>query len=1011
MQKTPVVINFAQGIDTKTDPYQLPVGEFLTLNNVVFDKAGGLVKRNGFPKITEIPNALQTNLTTLNDNLIATGSSLYAFSQPTSEWINQGNVQPVGLDTLPLVRAATAQTNPDMAVTASGLTCLVYVDTALCYYQIIDSATSQSIVLRTALPSTAKNPRVFILGQYFIITFTTTTPHLQYIAIPIANPDTPGSATDISTDVVSSTAGYDAVVANNTLYVAWAATTSKVKYTSMSAVLTVSSAIALTGSHTANLMSVTASNTASLPIIWITFWDSGSTDGYTTVVSANLASILAPTKSISATSVAELTSVAANGVMTLMYQVINNYNTTGAYPTANIRTDYLSKVTVTIAGVVGSPTIPLRSVGLASKAFFGPDGNTIYMMAAYGASNTASNQCTYFLINSNGNIFMRLAYANGGGYAPTQVLPSLSVVDDAYLVPYSIADFLAPVNKGTGTTGNISALYTRLGVNLAKFVISDSAQSVSEVAGSLNLTGGLLWQYDGHQVVENNFNVWMEDEAYTTQTTGGAISPQIYYYVFCYEWTDNQGNLQRSAPSIPMKVDLSGTGVSTNTNSLFVPTLRLTYKNFPNPINIIGYRWSTAQPVYYQFTVLATPQANALTVDYVTIFDGLADASILGQTLLYTTGGVIENIAPPASIDSALYQNRLMLIDAEDQNLIWYSKQVIEATPVEFSDLFTFYVAPTTGAQGSTGKLTCISAMDDKFIMFKRDAIYYLTGKGPDNTGANNDFSDPIFITSSVGCSNPRSIVLMPNGLMFQSDKGIWLLGRDLSTTYIGDRVELYNNQEIVSALTIPGTNQVRFALTSGTTLMYDYYYNKWGTFSNLNSVSDTLYQGMHTYLNEFGQVFQETSDTYLDGTTPVLISFQTGWLNLAGLRGFERFYYLFLLGTYFTPFKLNVQLAYNYNSSTAHSILVSPDNYAPNWGDEATWGSGGPWGGVSSNVFQAKVDAKQQKCQTFQISVNELYDSTLGVPAGEGLSLSGMTLVVGGKKGWAPQKGSRTFG
>lgn len=61
---------------------------------------------------------------------------------------------------------------------------------------------------------------------------------------------------------------------------------------------------------------------------------------------------------------------------------------------------------------------------------------------------------------------------------------------------------------------------------------------------------------------------------------------------------------------------------------------------------------------------------------------------------------------------------------------------------------------------------------DDKLIIFKPDAIYYVTGQGPDNTGGNNNFSDPIFITSTVGSSNDRSLTFIPAGIMFQSDKG-----------------------------------------------------------------------------------------------------------------------------------------------------------------------------------------------------------------------------------------------
>src|ERR1700677_556451 len=135
------------------------------------------------------------------------------------------------------------------------------------------------------------------------------------------------------------------------------------------------------------------------------------------------------------------------------------------------------------------------------------------------------------------------------------------------------------------------------------------------------------------------------------------------------------------------------------------------------------------------------------------------------------------------------------------------------------SDLLTFYIAPNAGTTTSTGPMKCIFPMDDKLIIFKQNAMYYINGTGPDNTGANSQYSQAIFITSTVGCANQNSIVFIPQGLMFQSDKGIWLLGRDLSTNYIGAPVENTNQYLITSATTIPGTTQVRFTLNNGTAL------------------------------------------------------------------------------------------------------------------------------------------------------------------------------------------------
>jgi hypothetical protein len=645
----------------------------------------------------------------------------------------------------------------------------------------------------------------------------------------------------------------------------------------------------------------------------------------------------------------------------------------------------------------------LRSVGLASKPII--NNSVIYVVATYGESN----QPTYFLIDSSGAIYMRLAYSNGGGYETNQVLPTISSINNRFYVPYLIKDFLASVNKATNNvTGTpVNAIYTQTGINLAKFAINMTGQYSSEIASVLHLTGGQLWEYDAVKPVEHGFQVWPENVQSTTSTGSGDITAGTYFYQFCYEWTDNQGLLHRSAPSIPIKQD---TTTPSSTNTLYVPTLRLTYKIAPNPVRIVGYRWSVAQQVYYQFTSLTSPVLNDPTVDYVVITDTNADSAILGQTLLYTTGGVLENIAAPASIASALFNNRLWLIDAEDQNLLWYSKQVIEGVPVEMSDLLTFYVAPTSGAQGSTGSITAISAMDDKLIIFKKDAIYYVTGSGPDNTGANSGYSDAIFITSSVGCNNPNSIVLMPQGLMFQSNKGIWLLGRDLNTKYIGDGVEAYNNQPVLSAKSVPATNYVLFILSNSVTLMYDYYVGQWGTHSNKQALSSTLFNNVLTYLTQQGTVLQEASGSYTDDSSPVLVSLTTSWINMAGLQGYERFYFMYLLGTYYSPYKLNVQLAYDYNPNASQSIIVSPDNFASAWGGESQWGSGGPWGGPG-NTFEARIFPQIQKCESFQVTISEQYDSTLGQAAGQGLSLSGLNMVIGVKKGYRVQKASKSFG
>lgn len=1009
VQKFPVNINFAQGLDTKTDPFHVPVGKFLSLKNSVFDKIGQLRKRNGFGSMPSLPDATSTYLTTFNGNLTAIGNKFEALSTGSSSWVNKGAIQPVEMSVLPIIRNNTNQSQCDSVIAQNGYVCTVYTDntpSGLSYkYVVADSVTGQNIVAPTAIPVSSGvvtgSPRVFLLGRYFIVLFTnviTAVSHLQYIAINISNPTNVTANADIASAYIpATTLSFDAVVVNSNLYIAYNTTSGgqSIKVTYLSTSLVVATPITKAG-EIATIMSLTADNTSpSSPVIYISYYDLPSTTGKAFALDKNLNTILAPTSWAAPAAVVNVTSTAISGSLTIYYELSQNYSYTA------VASNLIKSKNVTQAGVVTGGADVVRSLGLASKAFL--IDNVSYFLGVY----SSPYQPTYFLMNSSGKAIAKVAYSNGGGYL-TVGLPGVSISDNEVSIPYLIKDLIAAVNKDTNVPSGtqINGIYSQTGINLASFVIGTSNISSSEIGQNLNLSGGFMWSYDGYSPVEQGFHLWPDSVVVTTSAAGGNIADATYYYQVTYEWSDNQGNIFRSAPSIPVSILTAGGGTSTNT--INVPTLRVTYKT-ANPVKIVVYRWSSAQPIYYQVTSLTVPTLNSTSTDSVAVVDTFANTTILGNNIIYTNGGVIENIGPPAANSVFLFDDRLWLIPSENPNLLWFSKQVIENTPVEMSDLLTEFVAPTTSAQGSSGDLKCGAPMDDKAILFKKDSIYYINGNGPDNTGSNNGYSQPTFVTSTVGCENQRSIVFVPQGLMFQSDKGIWLLGRDLSTKYIGAEVEEFNGSIVTSAVNVPGTNQVRFTLDTGEMLMYDYYVNQWGTFKGVPAVSSTLYSGMHTYLNSYGQVFKETIGKYLDGSNPVLMSFKTSWLNLAGLRGYQRAYEFTFLGTYISPHKLEVQVAYDYESPIQQSIF-EPDNYSGTWGSSPNWGSGSSWGG-SSNIEQFRVFNKKQKCDSYQISVQELFDSSFGTVAGAGLTLSGICAVVGIKKGNAPSIGRSSIG
>lgn len=1084
LEKQAVTLNFAQGLDLKTDPRQLALGKFLELENSVFDKNGRFEKRNGFGSLADLPTSDATFLTTLNGSLVAVGNQLDAFSSTYGGWVTKGKLQPVTLSAIPVVRTNYSQSQCDMAVAPNGSACIVFTDEtgpATYKYEIFDFGTGQSIVSPTIVTPTAGTitsaPKVFCLGSKFVIIFTASISgvgHLQYIAISSLTPSAPMAPQDISSASVASANGnFDAVAMDNNLYIAWSTTAAggTIRMTYFDPTLTQHNTIQIAG-HSAKILSLTAD--AENSILYVSWINTGATGGYVAARNNLMSEVFAPvqfnTESVS--TCGALTSFAANGQCTLLYN----------YSGVNTIDPLTFQATVSQAGAVTSAETDFgRGLLLASKAFI--VNGVGYVLEQF----ISDYQSTLFLLDENAEVVAKLAYSNASNVVQEAGLPGVSVSGLSAKIPYLYKATIQAASKAQGESK--TGVYGQLGINAVTFEFTTASATGVEIANVLNINGGFLWMFDGSTPVEQGFFLYPDYVEQHAIGNSGAMAAQIYYYVAVYEWEDAQGNVHRSAPSIPQMVDatnsagliafdgytnigdygissvsslaglqigqfvdgftnpgtfpagtyitalvddgLGNLSVETNNAALeehippeakptfhvtsdisvqvYVPTLRQTYKT-TNPIKITLYRWSTAQQTYYQVTSVTSPTLNDKTVDRVLITDTLSDYSILGNNILYTTGGVVENIAPPASDTMTLWNSRLFLVSSEDKNILWFSKQIIPNTPVEMSDLFTIYVSPSVGAQGTTGPITALTPMDDKLIIFKNNAIYYMNGVGPDNTGNNNQFSEPAFITSTVGCANPSSVVVTPTGIMFQSDKGIWLLSRDLTTQYIGAPVENYNESNVNSALTIAGTNQVRFTLDTGETLVYDYFFGQWSTFTNLRAISACLFENKHTYITANGKAYQETPGIYLDGTKPVLLGFKTGWINLAGLQGLERLYFMFLTGEYFTPFKLAMRIAYDFNKASEQEILITPDNYSPAWGGDPLWGSSTPWGGPGT-AFEARLFPKKQKCSSFQISAKEFYDPSLGVAAGAGLSLSGLNLVVGVKKGYRTQNSGRSFG
>lgn len=399
-----------------------------------------------------------------------------------------------------------------------------------------------------------------------------------------------------------------------------------------------------------------------------------------------------------------------------------------------------------------------------------------------------------------------------------------------------------------------------------------------------------------------------------------------------------------------------------------VPTLKLTDKS---KVSLALYRTTVNGTVFYRTTSQTALTYNDPTADTVSITDTTGDGALVGNEQLYTTGGEIENIAPPALSIATTYRSRAVALMPENPLAWTYSKQVIPGSPVEFTDAFRANV------DSNIGSITAVGVLDEKIVFFGPNSKYVVSGDGPSPSGANNDFSPAQHITGSTGCSNQASVIEIPSGIIYQDlTKGIYLLDRSLTERYIGQDVEAYNSNVVTSAQTIPGATLVRLTLDSGKALIYDWFYNQWGVDSYPSAaMSSTLFQNIFTYINAAGNVLQESGFT--DNGTFIPLSLTTGWMSFAGVEGFQRVRRLLILGNYKSAHTLNVQIYTDFNDTTPSQTVAIPVTSDP-------------------GVYQYRIHLLQQKCESIKIKI---FDSQ--TPAyGEGFSLSSLGLEVGIKRG-----------
>lgn len=961
--KSKLSVPFVRGIDTKTDGKQEEVGSIERLENAVFDSPRQLLKRTGFESVdiktlegSSISGA--EFLTNYNNELgLFTDDAFHTYSESVNAWTNKGKVFSVYPTSRKILRNDREQSNLD-CLYVEGLEVYTYEDSTGVRVSIRDSVNGHMLLSNELISAAGSLPKVSnILNDVFIFFVDGT--DIKYRKINTLFPTTIEAEQTVLSDLDGTNKKYDVDGSDLKVVIGYNSSTSggTLKLLALLEDGTTTSAVTITGESPTDALTVYLDSSKRVVVSY-----SDGTDAKFLIRTFTLAAtVLAATSLETIANVINITPTETSaGNYTVFYQV----------SAASDKDHLVRKNTIDVAGTTGTASEVKRSVGLASKAF--TYDNTAYVIAVH----TSTLQNGYFLLDENTDILSKISPNLGGGHITDNGLPKTPAKS-------STSFLLASQIKGTNTVEE-EEFYSLLGVNSTdlNFELSRPYQN-TQLGDNLLISGGILKMYDGLQVVEHGFHVFPEDLSSSSASTGGNISDGQRQYVAVYAWTDNKGNIHRSAPSVAETAVFSA-GTATQKATITVPTLRLSQKS---DVIIELYGTEAAGTVFYKITSTTSPTYNDSSVDTQDIEVTISDTSLISNEILYTTGGLLDNIAAESSSIIEGFQDRIFLAGLEDANKLQYSKIRFSGAPVEFSDILTIRVDSVGGG------ITALKKMDDKLVVFKDDACFYLSGDGPNNLGQQDTFIIPQLISSEIGCVDPNSTVLTPDGIMFKSKKGIYLLSRGLGLTYLGSNVEEFNDEEVTSAIVIPDDNQVRFTTRNNNCLVFNYYTQQWATFSNFRALSATIIDSEYYYLRPDGILYKENTSRFDDNGSAVNLLVETSWISLAGVQGFQRVYKMLGLGEYKSPHKLRIRVAYDFKEAFVDEYIINTADFTDDtkYGENSPYGSGSPFGG-DGNLYQFRIDFKRQKCQAIKIQIQEIQDSEVG----EGLSLSNIAFEVG---------------
>jgi hypothetical protein len=972
LQKQNFNIPISLGLDQKTDPFQVETGRALRLENARFFKTGKLQKRFGLVALPTSSDSTAINSTTVSavvaDNeylAVKTSNGVYGYSEGSQKWRRQ----------VPLVTGAKIQTETisingydqyfqDQDTTSDGT------HTAFAFMQNIGSSYFVAVILKDNLTGEIKTNSIGLAtGMTVRVACVKSSGVVRVHLFYFQSPSLRRAIFDEDLNILSSgtvivsaavTSQYDLCKSTDRIFVARLTTTSlELRAYDFGGTqtdnnsFTVTNAIDSTASGARGMGIILEGSTLHLTWASVT---SITLMGFSTAFSNTI-----PEYNLSTTTVTYR--------VTLAYDGTNLYRISDRLP-LGAANQYEGLIEVISIGASYARTSfeSFYRLNIASQAFV--IGTKVYFI---GVCNEAINK-TFTIFNASDYTMVQY-FTPGSADAPNLpgTIQSVPMVPKCTVINSEVYTSLPKVKIETDDLLGIQ--HGTLDVSL-RFSSNYLDNSRSKIGDRIYLQDGYTLEMDKNRPHENGFVLNPHIIAATgiAGVADPAVASKSFAYQIVYEYYDSQGNLTRSGVS---NIALTGTtGASTQLIRVRFPNplASLKYSTFDNIKQVVAaiYRTTTGPgSVFYRVGQLSLIN-NGEYADYA---DDLADSLITDNQTIYTTGNVLANTAAPAAQYCFSGGNRLFLVGLEEKDEVAYSKKQLFGQSVAFSDLFRLRVS--SGTFSDKSPLNSGAYMDGKIILFRQQSIYFLQGDGPTDTGLGG-FSEPEIISSDAGCTEPRSVLNTPEGVMFKSAKGIYLLNRGLSTEYIGAAVEDFNSANIHSAILNDKANEARFYLTTGICLVYNYLFKTWSTFTDQGSVDSDSWKAQPVVIKS-NTVFQETENTFKDGSNYYSMTYGTPWLKPDLLQGYFRVYRLFIIGTNKSSHTLKLRIYTDYNDSVyeEYSLVLNT---------------------TEQPQYQFQVHMSKQKVESIRF---ELFDTNhAALSTGEAYDLSNIQIEMGIKAG-----------